>query len=239
MKALATGNPHIKEKMDLEIQVSRLKLLKSSHMSQRYAMEDNLIKHYPAQIRRTEERIRGYEQDITHLKENTEEGEKFMPMVLSGMEYTEKEDAGKALIEACKKKTSPDPIDIGVYRGFKMILSFDTFSKQFQLTLKNALSHTVDLGSDVFGNITRIDNTFAGFLRKLDDCRRKLDDLHHQVETAKEEVKKPFAQEQELIEKTARLAELDALLNMGKSTPEAVDAEPEPEEESREYGRVR
>lgn len=224
VKALATGNPHIKEKMDLEIQVSRLKLLKSSHMSQRYAMEDNLVKHYPTQIHRTEERIRGYEKDLEHLKEHAVEGDKkFYPMVINGYEYTKKGDAGKALLEACKKKTSPDSDQIGTYRGFEMALSFDTFAKQFQLALKNALSHSVDLGSDVLGNITRIDNAFAAFPAKLDYCRRNLDDLHRQVETAKQEVEKPFVQEKELKEKSQRLAELDALLNMDERENEIVE----------------
>ena len=235
VKALATGNPHIKEKMDLEIQVSRLKLLKSSHMSQRYAMEDNLVKHYPTQIHRTEERIRGYEKDIVHIKEHVvEEDQKFYPMVINGYEYTKKEDAGKALLEACKKKTSPDSVQIGTYRGFEIALSFDTFAKQFQLTLKNALSHSIDLGNDVLGNITRIDNALAAFPNKLNHCRRNLDDLHRQVETAEQEVEKPFPQEQELKEKSKRLAELDALLNMDERQPETMDEEPEKGDEQRE-----
>ena len=240
VKALATGNPHIKEKMDLDIQVARLKLLKANHLSQRYAMEDNLNKTFPTQIRLTEERISGYEQDIAHVNEFTvDDGEKFSSMVISGIQFEEKELAGKALLDACKRKTSPEPAEIGAYLGFKMMLSFDTFGKRFQLALKNVLSHSVDLGTDVFGNISRIDNVLAGLPKKLEHCKRNLEDLHRQVETAMKEVDKPFPQEQELKEKTERLAELDILLNMDKSQSDGIDAQPEAEETTKQYGRAR
>lgn len=240
VKALATGNPHIKEKMDLDIQVARLKLLKANHLSQRYAMEDNLNKTFPTQIRLTEERISGYEQDIARVNEYTvEDGEKFSSMVVSGIQYDEKELAGKALLDACKRKTSPEPAEIGAYRGFTMMLSFDTFGKKFQLALKNVLSHSVDLGTDVFGNISRVDNVLTGLPEKLERCKRNLEDLHRQVETAKSEVDNPFAQEQELKEKIDRLAELDILLNMDKSQSDGIDAQPEKEEATKQYGRAR
>jgi hypothetical protein len=230
VKALATGNPHIKEKMDLDIQVARLKLLKASHLSQRYAMEDNLYQYFPSQIRQTEERIRGYEQDIARLKEFVlEDGQKFSPMTISGVRYDEKEPAGKALLEACKTKTSPDPAEIGEYRGFKLFLSFDTFNKAFQLTIKNALGHSIVLGNDVYGNISRIDNALSGLPREVERCQRNLEDIHRQMDEARLEVDKPFAQEQELKEKSARLSELDALLNMEKGRPEMIDGEPENE----------
>ncbi len=235
VKALATGNPYIKEKMDLDIQVARLKLLKASHLSQRYAMEDNLYRYFPSQIRQTEERMRGYEQDIARLKEIApEDGQKFSPMTVNGIRYDEKEPAGKALLEACKAKTSPDPAEIGEYRGFKMILSFDPFNKAFQLTLKNALSYTTILGSDVYGNIMRMDNVFSGLPREVERCRRGLEDLNRQMDEARLEVDKPFPQEQELNEKAVRPAELDALLNMEKGKPEVLDGEPEQEEDVRE-----
>ena len=228
VKALATGNPHIKEKMDLDIQVARLKLLKASHLSQRYAMEDNLYQYFPSQIRQTEERMRGYEQDIARLKEFVlEDGQKFLPMTIGGVRYDEKEPAGKALLEACKARTSPDPAEIGEYRGFQLILSFDTFTKAFQLTIKNVLGHSIVLGSDVYGNISRIDNALSGLPREVERCQRKLEDIHHQMDEARLEVDKPFAQEQELKEKSERLAELDALLNMEKGKPEMIDGEPE------------
>ncbi len=232
VKALATGNPYIKEKMDLDIQVARLKLLKASHLSQRYAMEDNLHKYFPSQIRQTEERIRGYEQDIARQNEFAmEDGQKFSPMTIGGIQYDEKEFAGKALLDACKAKTSPEPVAIGEYRGFTLVLSFDTFSKAFQLTLKNVLSHSIILGSDVYGNISRIDNCLSGLPEKMELCKRGLEDLLRQVEEGKLEVDKPFAQEQKLAEKAARLAELDALLNMEKGSSEMLDGEPEQEDE--------
>ena len=232
VKALATGNPYIKEKMDLDIQVARLKLLKASHLSQRYAMEDNLHKYFPAQIRQTEERIRGYEQDITQLNEFAlKDGQKFLPMTISGIQYDEKELAGQTLLEACKAKTAPEPSKIGEYRGFTLVLSFDTYTKTFHLTMKNVLSHSIKLGADVFGNISRIDNALSGMPEKLESCKRSLEDLRRQVEEAKLEVDKPFAQEQELTEKTARLTELDALLNMEKGAPEVAEGEVEQETE--------
>ena len=235
VKALATGNPHIKEKMDLDIQVARLKLLKASHLSQRYAMEDNLYQYFPSQIRQTEERIRGYEQDIARLKGFVlEDGQKFLPMTINGIRYDEKESAGKALLEACKARTSSDPTEIGEYRGFKLILSFDTFSKAFQLTIKNVLGHSIVLGNDVYGNISRIDNALSGLPREVKRCQRKLEDIHHQMNEARLEVDKPFAQEQELKEKSARLAELDVLLNMEKGKPEMLDGEPEQQGDVRE-----
>jgi hypothetical protein len=242
VKALATGNPLIKEKMDLDIQVARLKLLKASHLSQRYAMEDNLYRYFPSQIRQTEERISGYEQDIARLEEfAVEDGQKFLPMSIGGIRYDEKEFAGKALLETCKAKASPDPAEIGEYRGFKLILSFDTLNKAFQLMIKNVLSYSIVLGSDVYGNILRIDNALSGIPQEMERCKRSLEDLHHQMDEARLEADKPFAQEQELKEKSERLAELDALLNMDKRQPETLDAEPEQEEDvkEREYDMAR
>jgi hypothetical protein len=244
VKALATGNPFIKEKMDLDIQVARLKLLKASHLSQRYAMEDNLYRYFPSQIRQTEKRIRGYEQDICRLMEFTpEDGQKFSPMTISRVRYDEKEDAGKALLEACKRKTSPDPAEIGEYRGFALILSFDTFKKVFQFTMKNALSYTAVLGNDVYGNLLRIDNALSGLPQAVKRCKCSLEDLHRQMDEARLEIDKPFPQEQEqeLKEKSIRLTKLDALLNMDKNQPEMLDGEPEQEDDVREkeYERTR
>ena len=185
-----------------------------------------------SQIRQTEERICGYEQDIARLdKFAMGDDQKYLPMTIGGIQYVEKEFAGKALLDACKAKTSTEPAAIGEYRGFTLTLSFDTFSKAFQLTLKNVLSHSITLGSDVYGNISRIDNSFSGLPEKMELCKRGLEDLLRQVEEGKLEVDKPFAQEQELAEKASRLAELDALLNMEKGSPEMLDGEPEQEDE--------
>ena len=171
IKALATGNPFIKEKMDLDIGVARLKLLKANHLSQRYALEDQIIKYFPQQIKSTEERIKGYKSDMAKLLEHTKPNEdKFSPMIVMGGTYTEKAEAGKAILEACKKMTNPEPKIIGEYRGFTMELSFDSFSREYKLSLKYELSHSVALGSDVHGNITRFDNALKLKCRLARKC---------------------------------------------------------------------
>ena len=229
IKALATGNPHIKEKMDLEIEVSRLKLVKANYLSQKYALEDSLLKHYPKEIRLTQERIKGYQADIAlYQRHKTEE---FPGMVLCGISYAEKKDAGAAIIEICKAQTSPEAKEIGSYRGFALLLSFDTMSKVFRMTLRGSLSHTIELGSDIHGNIQRMENILEAFPVRLSACEKVLVTLKEQMENAKSEVEKPFAQEQELSEKTARLAELDALLNIDKRENDVLDAEPEHQDE--------
>ena len=225
IKALATGNPHIKEKMDLEIEVSRLKLVKANYLSQKYTLEDSLLKHYPREIRLTEERIKGYEADIALYEQHRSED--FPGMLLCGTHYTEKKDAGTAILEACKAMTSPEAKEIGSYRGFTLLLSYDVLSKVFRMTLRGELSHTVELGSDVHGNIQRMENMFEAFPVRLSACEKALVTLKEQMENAKAEVEKPFAQEQELSEKTARLAELDALLNIDKRESNVIDAETE------------
>ena len=149
IKALATGNPFIKEKMDLDIYVARLRLLKSNHLSERYSLEDKIIKYFPGQIKSNEECIKGFKADISHLLEHTKPNEdEFSPMVISDVVYNEKAEAGKAILEACKKMTNPEPMIIGKYRGFIMELSFDSFSREYKLSLKNELSHMVSLGTD-------------------------------------------------------------------------------------------
>lgn len=229
IKALATGNPHIKEKMDLEIEVSRLKLVKANYLSQKYALEDSLLKHYPKEIRLTQERIKGYQADIAlYQRHKTEE---FPGMVLYGISYAEKKDAGAAIIKICKAQTSPEAKEIGSYRGFALLLSFDTMSKVFRMTLRGSLSHTIELGSDIHGNIQRMENILEAFPMRLSACEKALDTLSEQMENAKNEVDKPFAQEQELAKKTARLAELDALLNIDKRENDVLDAEQEQQDE--------
>lgn len=250
VKALATGNPYIKEKMDLDIQVSKLKLLKANHLSQRYALEDRLLKHYPQQIKSTEERIAGYEKDLTLYEKHSAlepagdgmEDSKFAGMTVKGVSYTEKAQAGAAILEACKLLTSPEPQELGSYMGFPMLFSFDSFNKQYQITLRGALSHTVTLGTDVHGNITRLNNVLAEIPKKLEYCREQLSTLHHQMETAKEQIDIPFEKEQELQTKSARLTELNILLNMDKRENEMIDGEPDedmdvPEKKTMGYER--
>lgn len=235
VKALATGNPYIREKMDLDIQVSKLKLLKANHLSQRYALEDRLLKHYPQQIKSTEERIAGYEKDLALYErhsasksvEDGTEDSKFPGMTVKDVLYTEKAKAGAAILEACKLMTSPEPQEFGSYMGFYMLFSFDSFNKQYQITLRGALSHTVTLGTDIHGNITRLNNALAEIPKKLEYCREQLKTLRQQMETAKEQIDIPFEKEQELQAKSARLAELNILLNMDKHENEVFDGEPD------------
>ena len=229
VKALATGNPYIKEKMDLEIDVSRLKLVKANYQSQKYAMEDRLLKYFPREVKLTEERIAGFKADMSLYEQHKTED--FPGMVLNGVNYAEKKDAGAALIETCKAQTSPELKEVGSFRGFTLMLSYDTFGKTFKLTLKGALSHTIDLGSDIHGNIQRMENAFDMFPTRLNACEQALANLQIQIENAKAEVEKPFAQEDELRTKSARLAELDAMLNMDKRENDTLDAVPEQEEE--------
>lgn len=233
VKALATGNPYIKEKMDLDIQVSKLKLLKANHLSQRYALEDRLLKILPVQIKSTEEKIAGLEKDVALFKEASQKyGDDFPGMVIEGTSYTERATAGVALLEACKKMTSPDSQEIGGYLGFSLWLSFDSFQKEYKATLRGTLGHTVSLGSDGGGNMTRLNNVLSDLPSKLQYASQQLTTLYQQVDTAKEQVSMPFEKEQELQEKSKRLAELNILLNMDKRENEGVDAAPDERQES-------
>jgi N12 class adenine-specific DNA methylase len=228
IKALATGNPMIIEKCDLEMQVSRLKLLKASHLSQKYSLEDKLMQYYPAEIRSLTEKIAGYERDITIASANPKaQGDDFVGMVINDRHYSEKKTAGTAILHACQSMTSPEAVPLGNYRGFAMDLSFDTFNKEYRVTLKGAISHTVPLGSDIFGNITRIDNIMDALPAKLDSCKELLLAARTQMENAKIEVSRPFPQEAELAEKTARLSEVNIKLNLDKRENEIVDEEPD------------
>jgi len=231
IKALATGNPYIKEKMDLDTQVAKLKLIKSSFMSQKYELEDKVIKEYPRTISSLTERIKGYERDIVLASEYPKKEDTFYPMTIDGLSYTDKEKAGSALLERCKKMTNPEPVPIGDYRGFSMDLSFDTFSKTFYVTLKGSLSHKVELGTDIFGNLQRIDNALEGLPKKLEITKDNLEETKKQFEVAKVESKKEFPQEEELQAKIKRLAEVDALLNMDKKEREGTELG-EPDEDA-------
>ena len=234
IKALCAGDPHIKEKMDLDIDVSRLKLLKANHLSQRYSLEDQILKEFPQKIKSLEQRIEGYQADIDQRKRNTEPNEDgFSPMFMPGGTVREKKAAGDAILGLCKTMTSPDPIPIGQYRGFDMELSFDTFSREYKITLIHQLRHTVTLGTDIFGNIQRLDNTLGAFEERMAACTEQLENTRVQLENAKAEVQKPFSQEEELAAKTARLNELNALLNLDKKENEIVDGERGEEELSR------
>ena len=223
IKALASGNPLIKEKMDLDIEVTKLKLLKSSHLSQRYSMEDAISKTFPKSIAETQERLAGYGADIAAVKAHTAPNEDgFSPMTLAGKVYTEKKAAGAELLVMCQNMLTPEAMQIGTYRGLTLELSFDSFSQEYRLTMIGQLRHVVTLGTDVFGNIQRMDNLLEALPLKEQACREKLSDLHNQLKTAKVEVLKPFPREEELQTKLARLEELNALLNMDKREPEVV-----------------
>ena len=226
IKALCTGNPHIKEKMDLDIDVQRLRLLKANHLSQRYALEDQIIKTLPQQIAKYEQSIEGYLSDMDRLKENTHPNEDgFSPMEVEGTVYTDKKAAGSAILAACKAMTSPEPVPLGQYRGFSMDLSFASLTREFKVTLKGALYYTTNLGTDVFGNILRLDNLLESMEERINTCREQLENTRMQLENAKLEVDKPFPQEDELKRKSARLDELNILLNMDKRESEIVDGD--------------
>ena len=228
IKALATGNPYIKEKMDLDVAVSKLKLLKQNHLSQKYALEDKIIKFYPQEIKRFEERIDGYNSDIERVKNNTVlNNDGFSAMIVEDVSYSEKKAAGTAILAACKAMTSPESKEIGSYRGFKLELSFETFEKQYVLTLVGSLRHSVPLGADIFGNISRIDNMISSLPDKMADCKERLVNTKNQLENAKAEVERPFPQEEELSKKNERLAELNALLDMNHTENEIADGEQE------------
>ena len=228
IKALASGNPMIKEKMDLDIEVSKLKLLKANHLSQKYALEDAISKGFPKQIAETQARIAGYGADIATVKENTHpNGDSFSPLTLAGVTHADKKEAGAALLTMCQTMLSPEATQVGSYRGLMLELSFDTFAREYRLTMIGQLRHTVTLGTDVFGNLQRMDNALEGLPIKEQACREQLSNLQTQLETAKAEVQKPFPRETELNTKTARLEELNTLLNLDHKEPEIVDAEPD------------
>ena len=238
IKALASGNPMIKEKMDLDIEVSKLKLLKANHLSQKYALEDAISKGFPKQIAETQARIAGYGADIATVKENTHpNGDGFSPLTLVGVTYADKKEAGAALLTMCQTMLSPEATQVGSYRGLTLELAFDTFAREYRLTMIGRLRHTVTLGTDVFGNLQRMDNALEGLPIKEQTCREQLSNLQTQLETAKAEVQKPFPREAELTTKTARLEELNSLLNLDHKEPEIVDAEPDEDQRPPERRR--
>lgn len=213
IKALASGNPKIKEKMDLDIQVSKLKLAKANYLSEKYDLEDKIIKYYPMKISTITEKVKAYEQDMKEVVPVKE----FVGMKLSGKFYQEKELAGNALLLLCKQVQSLHSTQIGEYRGFQMSLSYDTFSNSHMIELKKNATYLVELGTDVYGNITRLDNQIDNISKKLQVEKALLDTVEHQFETAKEEVKRPFEKEKELQEKSKRLSELNKELDIGNN----------------------
>ena len=230
VKALATGNPYIKEKMDLDIQVSKLKLLKANHTSQKYRLEDNIVKHYPVQIASMKERLAGYRADIQTYAQNKFPDKDTFSIKIGNRVYTDKKEAGAALIDMCRSAKQPNmAVTIGEYQGFKMSVSFDSFFSKFTVNLKGSISHEVEIGTDPLGNLQRLSNALEGMTGKMETVAQKLENVEHQLETAKVEVTKPFAQEAELAEKLERLTELNALLNMDEKGGDGIDMDDEPE----------
>lgn len=228
IKMLATGNPYIKEKMDLDIQVQKLKMLKSNFLSEKYGLEDKVIKFYPQQIAYLKSRVEGLTKDVETAKSHPKPiDEQPLGMMVSGVSYSEKAEAGQAIINTCKSMNSPDAIPLGEYRGFQMELYFDTVQRNYVVKLKGETSRDVPLGDDAHGNIVRIDNGIERFEEALADTKNSLENTEKQYETAKQEIEKPFAKEEELRAKTARLDELNILLNMDKKENEIVGGEPD------------
>ena len=228
IKALATGNPQIIEKCNLDMEVSKLNMLRASHLSQRYALEELVLRKYPAEIKELNERIAGYEQDNARLAEHSKPAEGIAPMILNGVTYAEREDAGKAIIHVCTHMNGAGTVPVGSYRGFDMALSYDSKTNEFHMTLKGSLSHTAVLGADAGGNVTRIDNALEKINERLENARSQLAHATEQLENARTEMTAPFPREAELAEKTRRLNELNVLLNLNE--PDRVVMSEEPDE---------
>ena len=228
IKALATGNPQIIEKCNLDMEVSKLNMLRASHLSQRYALEELVLRKYPAEIKELNERIAGYEQDNARLAEHPKPAEGIAPMILNGVTYAEREDAGKAIIHVCTHMNGAGTVPVGSYRGFDMALSYDSKTNEFHMTLKGSLSHTAVLGADAGGNVTRIDNALEKINERLENARSQLAHATEQLENARTEMTAPFPREAELAEKTRRLNELNVLLNLNE--PDRVVMSEEPDE---------
>ena len=223
IKALAAGNPDIIEKTELDTQVAKLKLLKQNYLSEKYALEDKVIKYYPNEIKRLENRIEDMKEDIEVFNNNNTPDNSFEKMNIKGTIFTERKEAGEKIIEICKSMTNPEPLEIGDYKGFKIILSFDTMDRKFYASMKNNLSYKTELGSDPSGNITRIDNVLNGIETRLSSIENNLEDTKKNYESAKKEIEKPFPQEEELKTKSKRLDELNIKLNLNNKDKEIID----------------
>ena len=235
VKMLATGDERFKEKMDLDIQVSKLRVLKQSYLSEHYDLEDRILKFYPQTIKECEERIAGYESDTALVEQHKPQGEdKFCPMTIKGVTFTEKAAAGEMLLAVCKENTLANPVEIGSYRGFRMEVYYDTLNTHYCLNLCGKAKHKVELGSDALGNLTRIENELAKIPIKLEVARTKRTETIEQLQTAKAEVEKPFAFEDELREKTERLNALNIELNLNEKDRSVMDTEPDQSEEQPE-----
>ena len=228
IKALCAGDKRIKEKMDLDVDVARLKLMKASHQSQQFRLEDNLLRHFPKQIRQNESFVEGFTADMQTLAGHPHPVDGFAGMEVKGDLLTDKDNAGAAILEAFKDAKGLEPVPIGSYRGFAMSLTVEDFGRDFVLTLKGKMNHRVTLGKDARGNLTRIDNALNAMPDRLQNVRNTLDALTAQMKTAKAELGKPFPQEDELRTKSARLAELNAELNIDDRTPMEQMAEDAP-----------
>ena len=223
IKALAAGNPDIIEKTELDTQVAKLKLLKQNYLSEKYELEDKVIKYYPNEIKRLENRIEDMKEDIEVFNNNNTPDNSFDKMNIKGTDFTERKEAGEKIIEICKSMTNPEPLEIGEYKGFKIILSFDTMDRKFYASMKNNLSYKTELGSDPSGNITRIDNVLNGIETRLSSVENNLEDTKKNYESAKKEIEKPFPQEEELKTKSKRLDELNIKLNLNNKDKEIID----------------
>lgn len=226
IKALCAGDPRIKERMDLDVEVSRLKIMKADHQRKQFRMEDNLLKYFPEQIEANKGFIKGLQADMETLAAHPHPADGFAGMEVRGDVLTDKENAGAALLDACKEVKGTDPVQIGSYRGFSMTVSFDAFEKSYTLALRGQMTHRAALGTDPRGNLTRIDNALAQMPERLGSVQAQLENLYQQQSAAQAEVGKPFPHEEELRVKTARLTELDSQLNMDgrRSQPEQAIA---------------
>ena len=227
IKALCAGDPRIKERMDLDVEVSRLKLMKADHQSKQYRLEDQLLKYFPEEIEKHKGFIKGFESDLEVLAAHPHPEDGFAGMEIRGDLLTDKENAGAALLDACKEVKTSDPVQIGSYRGYAMSVEFSAWKQEYTLLLKGQMTHRATLGTDPRGNLTRIDNALAQMPQRLEAAKAQLDNLYQQQAAAKEEVGKPFLYEEELRSKNARLVELDTLLNIdgkGQAHAEAVVA---------------
>ncbi len=227
VKALCAGDPRIREKMDLDVQVAKLKVLRSDYQNQKYRLEDKLLKHYPEEIQKAKNRITALKNDAQIADAHPQDKENFCGMTIKGMVFDEKKAAGERLMLACKEMPNADMMLLGTYRGFELNIRFDSFKNEHQIVLRGELSYPVPLGNDPRGNIVRLDNAIGNFADRIADAEAELDSLEQQKQAAEVEIAKPFAQEEELQTKSARLAELDALLNMehqsSRTEPEAEE----------------
>ena len=224
IKALATGNKYILEKTELDSEVAKLKIVRQSYQSQIYDLQDKVARTYPNMIKELQEKVQALEDDMKQLENNTiPNADGFSKMIIKGIEYTEKEQAGKAILEACKTKTNPDLEDIGEYRGFRLELGFNSVEREFTMTIKNKYSYNIMLGSDVYGNITRINNALEAIKDKIPDERLRIEDIEKQLENAKIEMQKPFPQEELLDEKMKRLEELNILFKWDEKEKQVLD----------------